>query len=170
MWAIEHTGVEPDILCTAKGIASGLPLGAFMARADLMTWSVGAHGSTYGGSPLPCAAGLATLALLRDAELLSNATEQGNYLLEGLRHLQRRYSWLIEDVRGVGLMLGLELPSAGLAEELQLAAFRRGVLVLEAGDSAVRLSPPLVIDREQCQTALRLLSEAADEVASSCQS
>ncbi len=169
MWAIEHSGVEPDVLCTAKGIASGLPLGAFMARADLMTWSVGAHGSTYGGSPLPCAAGLATLALLRDAELLSNATEQGNYLLEGLRHLQRRYSWLIEDVRGVGLMLGLELPSAGLAEELQLAAFRRGVLVLEAGDSAVRLSPPLVIDREQCQTALRLLTEAVGEVASSCQ-
>jgi 4-aminobutyrate aminotransferase len=169
MWAIEHSGVEPDVLCTAKGIASGLPLGAFMARADLMTWRAGAHGSTYGGSPLPCAAGLATLALLRDAKLLSNATEQGNYLVEGLRHLQRRYSWLLEEVRGVGLMLGLELPSAGLAEELQLAAFRRGVLVLEAGDSAVRLSPPLVIDRQQCQTALRLLTEAVEEVAYSSQ-
>ena len=170
MWAIEHTGVEPDVLCSAKGIASGLPLGAFMARADLMTWSVGAHGSTYGGSPVPCAAGLATLEVLHGSKLLDNATEQGSFLLEGLAHLRRRYPWLIEDVRGVGLMLGLELPSGELAEELQLAAFRRGLLVLEAGDSAVRLSPPLVIDRQQCQTALRLLSEAADEVASSCQS
>jgi 4-aminobutyrate aminotransferase len=169
MWAIEHSGVEPDVVCSAKGIASGLPLGAFMARADLMTWGAGAHGSTYGGSPVPCAAGLATLEVLRGAKLLDNATEQGDYLLEGLRHLQRRYPWLIEDVRGIGLMLGLELPSAELAEELQLAAFRRGVLVLEAGDSAVRLSPPLVIDRQQCHTALRLLTDAVGEVASSRQ-
>jgi 4-aminobutyrate aminotransferase len=169
MWAIEHTGVEPDVVCAAKGIASGLPLGAFMARADLMTWSAGAHGSTYGGSPVPCAAGVATLEVLRGDKLMENASEQGGYLLEGLRHLQRRYPWLIEDVRGLGLMLGLELPSAELAEELQLAAFRRGLLVLEAGESAVRLSPPLVIDREQCQIALRLLSEAVGEVASSFQ-
>ncbi len=167
MWAIEHTGVEPDVLCTAKGIASGLPLGAFMARADLMTWGVGAHGSTYGGSPLPCAAGLATLEVLHSSKLLENATEQGGFLFEGLGHLRRRYPWLIEEVRGVGLMLGLELPTAELAEELQLAAFRRGLLVLEAGESAVRLSPPLVIDRQQCHTALRLLTEAVEEVASS---
>ncbi len=167
MWAIEHTGVEPDILCTAKGIASGLPLGAFMARADLMTWSVGAHGSTYGGSPVPCAAGLATLHVLRAERLLDNATEQGAFLIQGLRQLRERYPWLIEDVRGVGLMLGLELPTGRVAEELQLAAFRRGLLVLEAGESAVRLSPPLVIDRQQCQTALRLLAEALDEVATS---
>ncbi len=168
MWAIEHTGVEPDVLCSAKGIASGLPLGAFMARADLMTWGVGAHGSTYGGSPVPCAAGLATLEVLRGEKLLDNATEQGSYLLDGLRNLQRRYPWLIEEVRGVGLMIGLELPSGALAEELQLAAFRKGLLVLEAGESAVRLSPPLMVDRGQCQTALRLLTESAEELASSC--
>jgi 4-aminobutyrate aminotransferase len=165
MWAIEHAGVEPDILCSAKGIASGLPLGAFMARADLMTWSAGAHGSTYGGSPVPCAAGLATLEVLHAERLLDNAREQGEFLMDGLRQLRDRYPWLIEDVRGIGLMIGLELPSGRLAEELQLAAFRRGLLVLEAGESAVRLSPPLVIDREQCQTALRLLAESLDEIA-----
>ncbi len=167
MWAIEHTGVEPDILCSAKGIASGLPLGAFIARDELMTWRPGAHGSTYGGSPLPCAAGLATLEVLRGERLLDNAREQGEFLIGGLRQLRARYPWLIEDVRGVGLMLALELPSGHLAEELQLGAFRRGLLVLEAGESAVRLSPPLVIDREQCQTALRLLAESLDEVATS---
>jgi 4-aminobutyrate aminotransferase len=169
MWAIEHSGVEPDVLCTAKGIASGLPLGAFMARADLMTWGVGAHGSTFGGSPVPCAAGLATLQVLREERLLDNAGEQGTYLMAGLRELQRRTPWLLEDVRGLGLMIGLELPNGRIAEELQNAAFRRGLLVLEAGESAVRLSPPLVIDRDQCETALRLLAEALEEVQTSFQ-
>jgi 4-aminobutyrate aminotransferase len=167
MWAIEHSGVEPDVVCSAKGIASGLPLGAFMARAELMTWSSGAHGSTYGGSPVPCAAGLATLEVLRDERLLENAAEQGAYLMDGLRKLQARTPWLLEDVRGLGLMIGLEFPSAHVAEEVQNAAFRRGLLVLEAGESAVRLSPPLVIDRDQCETALRLLAEALEEVETS---
>jgi 4-aminobutyrate aminotransferase len=166
MWAIEHAGVEPDVLITAKGIASGLPLGAFMARADLWTWPKGAHGSTYGGSPVPCAAGLATLAVLREEGLLANAAARGTQLREGLDRLHRRFGWLVEDVRGVGLMLGLEFPSGELADEVQGAAFRRGLLVLEAGESAVRLSPPLVVTAEQCQTALRLLDEAVEEVAS----
>jgi 4-aminobutyrate aminotransferase len=167
MWAIEHAGVEPDVLVTAKGIASGLPLGAFLARADLWTWPKGAHGSTYGGSPVPCAAGLATLAVLREEGLLANATARGEQLREGLERLRGRFGWLVEDVRGVGLMLGLEFPSGELAEAVQLAAFRRGLLVLEAGESAVRLSPPLVVTAEQCATALRLLDEAVDEVAAS---
>jgi 4-aminobutyrate aminotransferase len=166
MWAIEHAGVEPDVLITAKGIASGLPLGAFMASADLWTWPKGAHGSTYGGSPVPCAAGLATLAVLREEGLLANAAARGAQLREGLDRLHRRFGWLVEDVRGVGLMLGLEFPSGELADEVQGAAFRRGLLVLEAGESAVRLSPPLVVTAEQCQTALRLLDEAVEEVAS----
>jgi 4-aminobutyrate aminotransferase len=167
MWAIEHSGVEPDIVCSAKGLASGLPLGAFMARSDLMRWSAGAHGSTYGGSPVPCAAGLATLEVLRSERLLENATRQGELLTDGLRQLHARFPWLIEDVRGVGLMLGVELPTARVAEELQMAAFRRGLLVLEAGESAVRVSPPLVIDSEQCHTALRLLTVSVEEVANS---
>jgi 4-aminobutyrate aminotransferase len=165
MWAIEHAGVEPDVVVTAKGIASGLPLGAFMARDDLWTWPKGAHGSTYGGSPVPCAAGLATLAVLREEGLLANATARGEELREGLERLRARFGRLLEDVRGVGLMLGVELPSGELAEAVQLAAFRRGLLVLEAGESAVRLSPPLVVTAEQCQVALRLFGEAVEEVA-----
>jgi 4-aminobutyrate aminotransferase len=166
MWAVEHAGVEPDVLVSAKGLASGLPLGAFVARAELMErWPPGAHGSTYGGSPVPCAAGLATLAVIRDEDLLGNAREQGKLLLDGLGRLRDRAPWLVEDVRGLGLMIGVEFPSAALAEAVQLAAFRRGLLVLEAGESAVRLSPPLVVTREQCETALGLFGEAVDEVA-----
>jgi 4-aminobutyrate aminotransferase len=166
MWAIEHAGVEPDVVVTAKGIASGLPLGAFMARADLWTWPKGAHGSTYGGSPVPCAAGLATLRVLDDEGLLANAGARGEQLRQGLERLRHRFGWLVEDVRGTGLMLGVELPSGELAEAVQQAAFRRGLLVLEAGESAVRLSPPLVVTEEQCRTALRLFDEAVEEVAS----
>ena len=167
MWAIEHSGVEPDVLVAAKGIASGLPLGAFMARDELWRWPKGAHGSTYGGSPVPCAAGLATLEVMRSEELPANATAMGRLLVEGLERLHRRFAWLVEDVRGTGLMLGVELPSGKLAEEVQLACFRRGLLVLEAGQSAVRLSPPLVVTADQCRTALRLFTEAVEEVAAS---
>ena len=130
-------------------------------------WPKGAHGSTYGGSPVPCAAGLATLEVMRSEELLANATAMGRLLVEGLERLHRRFAWLVEDVRGTGLMLGVELPSGKLAEEVQLACFRRGLLVLEAGESAVRLSPPLVVTADQCRTALRLFTEAVEEVAAS---
>ena len=161
MWAIEHSGVQPDILISAKGIASGLPLGAFMARAPLMEkWSSGAHGSTYGGSPVPCAAGLATLDVIQSDGLLGNATEQGDFLLHGLRELQHQHPKAITDVRGVGLMIGVELRSAELAEQVQLRAFELGLLVLECGESSIRMSPPLVITREQATTALRLFGEA----------
>jgi 4-aminobutyrate aminotransferase len=165
MWAIEHTGVEPDVLIAAKGIASGLPLGAFLARDELWRWPKGAHGSTYGGSPVPCAAGLATLEVLRAERLLDNAATQGELLRAGLERLRRRFAWLLEDVRGVGLMLGVEFPTGALAEAVQAACFRRGLLVLEAGESAVRLSPPLVVTAEACHTALRLFGEAVEEVA-----
>jgi 4-aminobutyrate aminotransferase len=138
-----------------------------MARDELWRWPKGAHGSTYGGSPVPCAAGLATLEVLRDEGLLANATAQGELLREGLDRLHRRFGWLVEDVRGVGLMLGVEFPSGTLAEQVQAACFRRGLLVLEAGESAVRLSPPLVVTADQCRTALRLLTEAVEEVAAS---
>jgi 4-aminobutyrate aminotransferase len=116
---------------------------------------------------VPCAAGLATLAVLEEEGLLANATAQGELLREGLDRLHRRFGWLVEDVRGVGLMLGVEFPSGKLAEEVQLACFRRGLLVLEAGESAVRLSPPLVVTADQCRTALRLFTEAVEEVAGS---
>jgi 4-aminobutyrate aminotransferase len=136
-----------------------------MARDELWRWPKGAHGSTYGGSPVPCAAGLATLEVLGEEKLLDNATAQGELLRDGLERLRGRFGWLVEDVRGVGLMLGVEFPTGALAEEVQAACFRRGLLVLEAGESAVRLSPPLVVTADQCQVALRLFTEAVEEVA-----
>ena len=166
MWAVEHTGVQPDILISAKGIASGLPLGAFIARAELMeTWGAGAHGSTYGGSPVPCAAGLATLQVIREENLLANAAERGDFLLAGLRELQAEHRGMLVDVRGVALMIGVEFPTGEIAGRVQEAAFRRGLLVLEAGTNAVRVSPPLVLTAEQARTGLRLFGEAVAEVA-----
>jgi 4-aminobutyrate aminotransferase len=166
MWAIEHSGVQPDVLISAKGIASGLPLGAFMARAPLMEkWGAGAHGSTYGGSPVPCAAGLATLEVIQSEGLLDNASAQGSFLLDGLRELWRAHPETITDVRGVGLMIGIELRTQELAELVQLRAFERGLLVLECGESSIRVSPPLVITRDQAAAALKILAEVFGAVA-----
>jgi len=166
MWAIEHSGVQPDVLISAKGIASGLPLGAFMARAPLMEmWGAGAHGSTYGGSPVPCAAGLATLSVIESEGLLGNASAQGSFLLDGLRELWRAHPETITDVRGVGLMIGIELRTPELAELVQLRAFERGLLVLECGESSIRVSPPLVITRDQAAAALKILAEVFGAVA-----
>jgi 4-aminobutyrate aminotransferase len=161
-----HRG-RADVLIAAKGIASGLPLGAFMARDELWRWPKGAHGSTYGGSPVPCAAGLATLEVIEDEGLLANATAQGDLLREGLDRLQAPLR-----LAGRGRPRGRphargRVPHGQLAEEVQLACFRRGLLVLEAGESAVRLSPPLVVTDDQCRTALRLFTEAVEEVAAS---
>ena len=166
MWAIEHADVEPDIIISAKGLASGLPLGAFMARADLMeSWTAGAHGSTYGGSPVPCAAGIATLDVISSSGLLANAAEQGEFLMSGVRELQHKYPDFITDVRGVGLMIGVEFRTAGEAEEVQREAFERGLLVLECGERSIRISPPLVVSSGQASTGLRLLGEAIHAVA-----
>jgi 4-aminobutyrate aminotransferase len=160
MWAIEHSGVQPDILISAKGIASGLPLGAFMARAPLMEkWGAGAHGSTYGGSPLPCAAGLATLSVIESQGLLANATAVGAQLLDGLRSIWDDHADAITDVRGVGLMIGIELRTAELAERVQQRAFERGLLVLECGESSIRVSPPLVFTPDQAATAVKILGD-----------
>ncbi|GAA1669971.1 acetyl ornithine aminotransferase family protein [Kribbella yunnanensis] len=161
MWAIEHTGVQPDILITAKGLASGLPLGAFMARAELMeSWPAGAHGSTYGGSPVACAAGLATLEVIKSERLMENATEIGQLLIEGLTKIQAEHPEMIVDVRGVGLMIGVEFATAADAAAVQQRAFERGLLVLECGESAIRLSPPLVVTAEEAEIALSLFAEA----------
>ena len=112
MWAVEHWGVEPDILLTAKGIASGMPLGAMIARAELLeTWGPGAHGSTYGGNPVACAAALATIDLL-EGGLVDNAAARGDQALAGLRPLVDRFDGLVTDVRGKGLMLGVEFDTA----------------------------------------------------------
>jgi 4-aminobutyrate aminotransferase len=165
MWAIEHSGVKPDILLTAKGIASGMPIGGMIARADLLeSWSAGAHGSTYGGNPVACAAALATIDLL-EGGLTDNARVRGEQALTGLHEIAQRHPRLVRDVRGVGLMLGVEFDTPDHAEEVQWAAFQRGLLVLECGRSSVRLSPPLTVSEDEMATALQLFGEAVRDVA-----
>ena len=165
MWAVEHWGVRPDILLTAKGIASGLPLGAMIARKELMeAWGPGAHGSTYGGNPVACAAALATIDLL-EGGLIANAAARGDQALAGLRPLTDRFDGLVRDVRGKGLMLGVEFDTPDHAEEVQWAAFQRGLLVLECGRSSVRLSPALTVSEAEMASALRLFGEAVAQVA-----
>ena len=165
MWAVEHWGVEPDILLSAKGIASGMPLSAVVARASLMeAWGRGAHGSTYGGNPVACAAALATLRLLEDG-LIENAAARGEQGLTAMARMRERFPDVVEASRGKGLMLALKLATSELAEALQWEAFRRGVLVLGAGKSAVRVSPPLVIDEGTMASGLAVLEEAVEAVA-----
>jgi 4-aminobutyrate aminotransferase len=165
MWAIQHFGAEPDILLVGKGIASGMPLGAMVARDDLMTWEIGAHGSTYGGNPLSCAAALATIDLIEDG-LIENAERVGSFLLEGLRDMQARRP-LIKDVRGLGLMVGIEFQDHDTMIAVEQAAFRRGLLVLGAGDDVVRMCPPLVFRGDQAETALEVFEEAVAEAGGS---
>lgn len=167
MFAFEHfTGPEgpvvPDIITVAKGIASGMPLGAFIAKADLMSWDKGAHGTTFGGNPVACAAGLETIALLEEG-LIDNAAHMGDTLLERLRVLQEENPPLI-DVRGLGLMIGLEFQTGEQAKTVVKHCFEKGLVVLGCGDKAVRLSPPLIIGEEEADTALEILEAAIGEV------
>jgi 4-aminobutyrate aminotransferase len=164
MWAVQHWGVEPDVVLAAKGIASGLPLGAMIARSELMTWIAGAHGSTFGGNPVSCAAALATIRLIEDG-YLQNAAARGEQLLEGLRPLVRRHERMVRDVRGRGLMVGVEFDSGPTADSVQQDCFQRGLLVLTAGENVVRVSPALSITAEETATGLRLLTESVAAVA-----
>lgn len=165
MWAIEHWGVQPDILLTAKGIASGMPLGGLIARAEILeAWGAGAHGSTYGGNPVACAAALATIELL-EGGLIANAATRGEQAFAGLRPLQASFPEFVRDVRGMGLMLGIEFDTAEHAGAVQWACFQRGLLVLESGKSSVRMSPALTVSEVEMETALRIFSEAVAAVA-----
>jgi 4-aminobutyrate aminotransferase len=156
-WAIERAGVEPDIVTAAKGIASGMPLGAMIARASLWTWGPGAHGSTFAGNPVCCAAGLATLRLI-ERELLSNAAAMGDRLLSGLMRACEESS-TVRDVRGAGLMVAVEFATHEVANAVQQAAFEAGLLVLECGEAALRFSPPLIVSAEEVDTALGIFAE-----------
>jgi len=165
MWAVDHWGVKPDILLTAKGIASGMTLGAMVARAELLeTWGPGAHGSTYGGNPVACAAALATIELL-EGGLVENAARRGVQAQAGLRPLLSRHPGLVRDVRGKGLMIGIEFDTAEHAEEVQWAAFERGLLVLECGKSSVRMSPALTVSEAEMATGLGIFADAVADVA-----
>ncbi len=171
MFAIEHFGVKPDIVVMAKAIASGLPMGLTVASDAVMDWPVGAHSNTFGGNPVACAAALATIKLVRGG-LMANAADVGEFLLGKLRDLAGHHE-IIGEVRGKGLMIGIELVRDRKTKEraaierdaLVMAAFRRGLLVLAAGQNSVRLSPPLVLTKDQAQIAVRLLDESLAEIA-----
>jgi 4-aminobutyrate aminotransferase len=162
MWAYEHEGITPDIVLAGKGIASGMPLGAMIARHDVMTWEKGAHGSTYAGNPVCCAAALATFELL-ERELIANAGRVGSSLLEGLRGLEGGRP-LIRDVRGRGLMIGVDFENGQTADAVELAALGKGLLVLRAGDTAIRIAPPLVLREDQARAGLQIFDKACAEV------
>ncbi|HSJ53614.1 MAG TPA: aminotransferase class III-fold pyridoxal phosphate-dependent enzyme, partial [Anaerolineae bacterium] len=171
MWAIEHWDVEPDIICSAKALASGMPLSAMIARDEVMNWPAGAHGSTFGGNPVCCAAAHATLDVIEENGLMQNATSVGAHLLANLRDLEPE-SRLLGDVRGLGLMIAVELVKDKVnkkaakqeAEAVVQACFRRGLLLLGCGPSSIRFSPPLIITRQQADTALNIFAEALKEV------
>jgi 4-aminobutyrate aminotransferase len=157
-WAIERVGVEPDIILSAKGIASGMPIGAFIARDSVWTWPPGAHGSTFAGNPVCAAAGLATLDII-ESEGLANADAMGARLRSGLERVAANVE-AVRDVRGAGLMLGVEFDSHEAAEAVQEASFRLGLLTLECGESSLRFSPPLIVDAAAVDTAVRIFGEA----------
>jgi 4-aminobutyrate aminotransferase len=169
MWAIQHAGVEPDIVCSAKGIASGMPLGAMIARQSIMTWPRGAHGSTYAGNPLACAAALATIALLENG-LMDNAAQQGAFLLEALGAMRSRHP-SIGHLRGKGLMIGIELvrdqvtkePATDLCNAVVYRAFEHGLLLLSCGRSVVRIVPALNIARPLVEEGLAIFERALTE-------
>ncbi len=163
MWAVEHFDVEPDVLLSGKGIASGMPLGAMIAKDSKMTWTVGTHGSTYGGNPVSCAAALATIEVIRSEHLLENADKVGNVMLEGLRDIQTRHD-SIREVRGLALMIGIQLPDHAFAAEVEHRSFERGLLMLGCGDDAIRMSPALNFLEEQARTALELFEEVVADV------
>lgn len=163
MWAVEHEGVTPDILISGKGIASGLPLGAMITRDDLMVWQLGSHGSTYGGSPLSCAAALATLDVIEQEDLMGNAARVGTILIDGLRQIAGRHPLLLE-VRGKALWLGLRFADHHTAAAVEIAALQRGLLMLTCGDDAIRVSPPLVFREDQARVALDLFEHAVASV------
>jgi 4-aminobutyrate aminotransferase len=169
-WAIEHSGVEPDIVCIAKGIASGMPLGVCMARAEIMDWVPGSHASTFGGNPVSIAAALATMDIL-SREAIANAARVGELMLERLRGWKLSHP-LVGDVRGRGLMIGIELvkdkttrePVTALRNRVELLAFERGLIILGCGETSIRLAPALIVSEEEATVALDILEDALTQV------
>lgn len=169
-WAADHAGIEPDIICIAKGIASGMPLGVTLARASLMRWKPGAHASTFGGNPVSLAAAQATIDLLEN-EYMENARRVGEHLLNRMKGWTDRFR-TVGDVRGMGLMLGIEFvsdrksrePAPLIRDRVVESVFHKGLLVLGAGESTLRLSPPLVIDEEQANFCVDAIEESITEI------
>lgn len=171
MFAMEHFGVQPDITCLAKGIASGLPLGAIIASEHVMNWPPGSHASTFGGNPLSCVAALETIKLLEEG-LIENAAKVGGYLRQRLSELAERHD-VVGDVRGLGLMTGLELvsdratrePAAALRDQVVDRCFYEGLLLLGCGPNTIRFCPPLVVTPDEIDTAVAILDRVLAETA-----
>ena len=169
-WAIEHSGVQPDIVCMAKGIASGMPLGICMSRAEIMDWVPGSHASTFGGNPISIAAALATMDVL-EREGIENAARVGEFMLERLRGWKNSHA-LVGDVRGRGLMIGIELvkdkttrePATALRNRVETVAFEKGLMILGCGETSLRLCPPLIVSKEEASVALDILEESLAQV------
>lgn len=172
-WAVEHTGVQPDIVCMAKGVASGMPLGITMSRAEIMDWVPGSHASTFGGNPVCIAAAMATLDVIEREGLLKNSAEVGAHMLKRMADWPKKHR-IVGDVRGRGLMLGVEIVkdqktkeyAPELRDHVVEAAFAKGVLFLGCGPSTIRIAPALVVTREQADVAVDVLEEAITQVES----
>ncbi len=167
-WAIEHTGVEPDIVCIAKGIASGMPLGIMMSKAEIMDWVPGSHASTFGGNPVCIAAAMATMDVL-EREAIHNAEVVGRHMMERIADWPARLD-LVGDVRGRGLMIGVEIvadkkaktPGGAERDRIVELAFERGLLLLGCGPNTIRICPPLIVTKEQADIAMDILEECID--------
>ncbi len=170
-FAIEHWGVEPDIVCTSKALASGLPLGATIAKAKVMDWVPGSHASTFGGNPLSCVAAGAVIDVIKEEKLLENATKQGAYIMKRLTELKEK-SEIVGDVRGKGLMIGMEIvedkeskkPAPQKVSEIMMRSWKRGINVITCGASTIRIAPPLVITRELVDSSLDIIEDVTKEV------
>lgn len=169
MWAYDHAGITPDIVLTAKGIASGMPISAFIAKESVMQWKAGSHGTTYGGNPVCVAAALATVDLI-EGGLMANAKKVGDYIFSKISDWPSRFK-IVGDVRGKGLMIGVEIVrdqgtkerSKELRDKVVVNAFHRGLLTLDSGENSIRMSPPLIIDEEQADCAIRIMEESIQE-------
>ena len=169
MWAFDHAGITPDIVLTAKGIASGMPISAFIAKDSVMQWKPGSHGTTYGGNPVCVAAALATLDLI-EGGLMANAKKVGDYIFSKINDWPRRFK-IVGDVRGKGLMIGIEIVSdqrtkkadKHLRDAVIVNAFHKGLLTLGSGENSIRVSPPLIVDEEQADCAIRILEDSLHE-------
>ena len=169
-WAIEHSGVQPDIVCMAKGIASGMPLGVCMSRAEIMDWVPGSHASTFGGNPVSIAAALATIDVL-EREAIDNAAKVGGKMIERLQGWTKSHA-LVGDVRGRGLMIGIELvkdkttrePASALRNRVETLCFERGLMILGCGETSIRLCPPLIVSEEEATVALDILEDCLTQV------
>jgi len=168
-WAYDHAGITPDIVLTAKGIASGMPISAFIAKDSIMKWKPGAHGTTYGGNPVCIASALATMDLI-EGGLMANAKKVGDYIFGKINDWPKRFK-IVGDVRGKGLMVGVEIvrdqktkeKAANLRDRVIDNAFHRGLLTLGSGENSIRMSPPLIIDEEQADCAIRIMEESIRE-------